>query len=90
MNRYISDGTWRELLLHQFAHQLGESAATALHNTCMVTRTENAVEHKKIGLRAFPDIEGVFGWAAFGSVAPDGMRLNTIYIGSSVTRLETE
>jgi hypothetical protein len=69
--------------LNQFAHQLGKSVATALQN--VVTRTECAVEHTKIALRAFLYIEGVPDWTAFESVAPDEVRLNTVYVGTSVT-----
>jgi hypothetical protein len=46
--------------LQQFAHHLGKSSATALQN--MVSRTEDAVQHKKTALGMFLDIEGASDW----------------------------
>jgi hypothetical protein len=53
VDRYIRDDVMRISPLHQnqFAYQTGKSMENALHN--VVTRAENAMEHKEIALAAF-------------------------------------
>jgi hypothetical protein len=60
VDRHIRDGALRFYSLHrnQHAYQIGKSTETALHN--VVTRIENAIEHKDIAFGAFLDIEGDF------------------------------
>jgi hypothetical protein len=65
VDRHIRDGALKEYTLHrnQHAYQIGKSTETALHN--VVTRIENATEHKYIVLRALLDIEGAFDRTSF-------------------------
>jgi hypothetical protein len=57
---HMRNGALRIHPLHrnQHAFQIGKSIDTALHN--VVTRIENAIEHKDIALGAFLDMEGAF------------------------------
>jgi hypothetical protein len=52
VDRHIRDGALKIYPLHrnQHAYQIGKSSETALHN--VVTRRENAIEHKDIALGA--------------------------------------
>jgi hypothetical protein len=65
VDRHIRDGAVKEYPLHrnQRAYQTGISTETALHN--VVTRIENATQHKDIALGAFLDIEGAFDSTSF-------------------------
>jgi retron-type reverse transcriptase len=69
VDRYIRDEIIRISSLHrnQFAYQMGKSTETALHN--VVTRIENAMEHKEIALGSFLDIEGAFDRTSFAAIA---------------------
>jgi hypothetical protein len=53
VDRHIRFGALKEHPLHrnQHAYQTGKSTETALHN--VLTRIENAIEHKGIALGAF-------------------------------------
>jgi hypothetical protein len=65
VDRHIRIGALKEHPLHrnQHAYQTGKSTKITLHN--VVTRIENATEHKDIALGAFPDIEGAFDRTSF-------------------------
>jgi hypothetical protein len=52
--------------LNQHTYHTGNYTEIALHN--VVTRTENAIEHKDIALGAFLDIEGVFNRTSFDTI----------------------
>jgi hypothetical protein len=60
VDRHIRDSVLKEHPLHrnQRAYQIGRSIETALYN--VVTRIENAIEHKDLALGAFLDTEGAF------------------------------
>jgi hypothetical protein len=62
-SRYIRDGALRIHPLHrnQNAYQVSKSTETALHN--VVTRIENAIQHK-----AFLHIEGAFDSTSFDTI----------------------
>jgi hypothetical protein len=65
VERHIRDDLLRKYPLHhnQHAYQTGKSPETALHN--VVTRIENAIEHRDIALGAFLDIVGAFDRTSF-------------------------
>jgi hypothetical protein len=65
VERYIRDDSLRKYPLHhnEHAYQTGKCTETALHN--VVTRIENAIEHRDIALGAFLDIEGAFYRTSF-------------------------
>jgi hypothetical protein len=62
---HIRDNSLREYPLHrnQHAYQTGKSTETALRN--VVTRIENAIEHRDIAFGAFLDIEAAFDITSF-------------------------
>jgi hypothetical protein len=62
------DGALKEYSLHrnQHAYETGKSIETALHN--VVTRTENATEHKDIILGAFLYTEEAFDRISFNTI----------------------
>jgi hypothetical protein len=69
VNRHIRDGVLKKYPLHrnQHAYQIGKSTETALHN--VVTRIENAIEHKDIvALGALLVIEGAFDRTSFDTI----------------------
>jgi hypothetical protein len=68
VDRNIRAGAIKMHPLHrnQHAYQIGKSTETALHN--VVTRIENATEHKDIPLGAFLDTEGTFDSASFDTI----------------------
>jgi hypothetical protein len=68
VDRHIRDDVLRIHPLHrnQHAYQIGKSTETALHN--VVTRIENAIEHKDIPLGAFLDIEGACDRTFFDTI----------------------
>jgi hypothetical protein len=68
VERHIRNDSLREYPLHrnQHAYQTGKSTETALHN--VVTRVENAIEHRDIALCAFLDIEGAFDRTSFATI----------------------
>jgi hypothetical protein len=75
VDRYIRDNVMRTSPLHQneFAYQTGKSTGTALHN--IITRIENAVEHKEAALGAYFDTEGAFDRTSFKLLNGMGWRL---------------
>jgi hypothetical protein len=68
VDRHIRDSAVKKYPLHrnQRAYQTGKSTETALHN--VVTRIENATEHKDIALGVFLDIEGAFHRTSFDTI----------------------
>jgi hypothetical protein len=68
VERHIRDDSLMKCPLHQnqHAYQAGKSTETALHN--VVTRIENAIEHRDIALGAFLDIEGAFDRTSFDTI----------------------
>jgi hypothetical protein len=74
VERLIRDGSLREYPLHrnQHAYQIGKSTETALHN--VVTRIENAIEHRDIAFGAFLDIEGAFDITSFDTIKKAAVR----------------
>jgi hypothetical protein len=53
-------------LIYTIDVKIGKSTETALHN--VVTRIENAIEHKDTALRAFVGIEGAFDRTSFDKI----------------------
>jgi hypothetical protein len=62
---HMRDGTLKDYPLHRNYH-IGKSTETALHN--VVTRIENAIEHKDIALGALLNIEGVFDRTSYHKI----------------------
>jgi hypothetical protein len=85
VDRHNSNGSLKEYTVHRnkHAYQIGKSTETALHN--VVTRTENAIEHKDIALGAFLDIKGAFDRTSFDTKKMlKGMVLSWLYADGSV------
>jgi hypothetical protein len=74
---HIRDDSLRKYPLHhtQHAYQTGKSTETALHN--VVTRTENAIEHRDIALGTFLDTEGAFDRTSFDIIKQAAERHGT-------------
>jgi hypothetical protein len=68
VDRHIRAVALREYPLYRnlHAYQIGKSTETTLHN--VVTRTENAIEHKDIARSALLHIEGAFDRTSFNII----------------------